>query len=1521
MPLHCPNKKSVLFKDLMKLNDNNEDLVYHYYDVVADLQERGLISKKQFRELDPNRVFYYIPKHVTEESIARSFRGESPWAKDKLKYNALDRILTEKDIDWMRIIETKESYLVELLGKDTQITSKLRNPDTKLSIDEALQIVDNSNLPKNIKTLLSTLAYQSGIDADIIMSDNPIVNGVEVDGYHKTNPRGKEIVVVRRGLNAAFILAHELIHSATIKFLHAPASSLNREQLAARSELESLYELAKSKLEGKVLYGLKNLDEFVAEAFTNEEFQKELDNIQVREKSLLARIWDNLVMLFTGNPNSVLARTLGATMTLVASGEVKYAETTIISLKERDILSKIQEESHAIQESHDQTRYEKVGTSVKYRRISDGKDGGLSKFLARSVSEYTPAERKAINYWDKSGYNPNEEILTPEFPNEKLTKKMYIDKFDNRLKRGLIKGKIIHAMMQYYLSQDSTERIKLNMEIQELALEAGIIDPFATYGWVIGEKGQTIEKILHMSGINAGVATPDNIRDKVVSEIKVSNDTLGLAGRIDTLVEHPDGYLSIIDWKTGSTFNKHDFTNILKYGNQEIEIFDNPRERAKLQIMLYALTIKASHPDAKFRHLRVHWIPNEYEATRDDNKKDVEVRSYLKMVELYYKNEEPEAYKKLLKESPKIFDPAEYTSVSSSVATEMITKNMSAEDLLTHSMAELRIVGNKIREQELLGNMISPSLLEKQARLAATIADIKKYPGAGNLLDAEDISMVTQWIGAYEDVSNPMVMTVKLLQNERKALAIQKLDKINKQFSVLLNAVKKDYLRKSGKENIDSLTRGRLNFINYQDMFAFAFKTVTRDEFTEEKLVTEDDAEWSKLTNDQKKLLTFMHDHMEEQFKTTMNKVALDDPQTGKKKTFLDLYKRINPSFSYSRGYFPKVPMSDSEIRQRNGFISKNNLRYTIDKTMTSFIEDTYEAPDMEFGMPVKYLGNARITASGAYTRNLEDMFTKFMGTMVEKEYMDDVYAFAKGVQTHLSLRTVDGKPKFGNTVKFLEGKIMVDLLKKDFTPKWTRHGVNLGHGRKVNVESVMKAIKKLTSYTIMWLKPVSGTANGLFGFLHAGNKGLQGLVAQKFVGINGSQVDYTSEDWAWAWKEWSKMQIDFMVGNGKNNKTYMLLRKLRFLPDDLGYTQRKADRVIERNPLLDVGHFYMTHSVWEDANATIMMLAQLRHMKIEKNGKKISLFDAYDVKDIIDSETGVKYKDVVWTAGRRGWIKKSYTGVASREDYQELTELSPEEIAKMKRVYVLQQGGYREDEKTVLEGYVLGQMFLQFKKYMPAVLMGSLKSKGFDASLGYYEKVGQREDGEDLYEWKLRETEGRWRTFIGHVTHVLSGQALAKSYDWSSLTNDQKQNIVNGYTTIALSLMGMFAYMQMFDDDDERDEMRLITKRVLENFSQQFNPEDLIKGIASSPATIVRTGKLLKATTDMIYASAYYAIGNEKEAFTKRGNLHGLTEFQKSIPIIASWHSFKKFFKQNNTTEGTWLHEYMLQYQDNYVR
>jgi hypothetical protein len=119
----------------------------------------------------------------------------------------------------------------------------------------------------------------------------------------------------------AYVLAHELIHAATVNKLKVSSN---------RVKFQPLFDIAKSKLGSNPKYrrAFKNIEEFVAEAFSNTEFKKDLQSIKVDNRNWFTKFIDFIKGLFgyTADTTFLYDLVYKNTEELLASSESEFSE-------------------------------------------------------------------------------------------------------------------------------------------------------------------------------------------------------------------------------------------------------------------------------------------------------------------------------------------------------------------------------------------------------------------------------------------------------------------------------------------------------------------------------------------------------------------------------------------------------------------------------------------------------------------------------------------------------------------------------------------------------------------------------------------------------------------------------------------------------------------------------------------------------------------------------------------------------------------------------------------------------------------------------------------------------------------------------------------------------------------------------------------------------------------------------------------------------------------------------------------
>jgi hypothetical protein len=1106
-------------------------------------------------------------------------------------------------------------------------------------------------------------------------------------------------------------------------------------------------------------------------------------------------------------------------------------------------------------------------------------------------------------------------------------------------KNAEIKGKIIHKYIQSRLQPSNSEVFMA--EINELLKEIDQTDDKFARKWEWIKQPDVVEKIIKRSGINIFDKFPeedDFLKDEVFSEVTIASELLGLAGTADLLAEHADGSFTVVDFKTGNNVSgSYLVEEIMKYGEtNSLDVVENKRNKAKLQVALYAMLIKANNPNAKFRNLIVTWIPGLKSVYQLDNDQYVPAQPYVQLLERFFMDKEaikkaglPEdIHAQLIAASPNIFNHSHYTSnYSSGLVGELIHSPLHASEILDKKIRQLQLVVARQPKFSDLSKSEQTLVMELEKDISALLADTEQQITVeGKLID--DISSITRWLGNYSDMRHPMVQTWNDYRHEMNTKLDQVYQEKMRKFQGLQKEVIDDYHRDKGLGTLTPFGRR----YNYNDVYGFAYKMedVEGLSYKRERLLTKDDGvEWEILTPAQKNLLQYVNDEIASYFEgenaflnqAAMNKTEEEKMYTGGAATWshLDIFnsdKGDNEKFKYYKGFFFKTEPTQQEFLR--GYKVENGnkpslgqrMKASFYQSLTNFTEKAYlnlSGKDEFSFVPIKYMGSPKIESDQLYSKHLELMFSKAIYALEHKRHFDGVLQTGKALQHILLAQTdADGKQIYKNTAAFMSDKLFGDIVgaRKEFgwvgrkirMPVLTPQGLR---EEPVDLDKVLFALMSWASMTTMWLKPFQGFGNGVHGMLLTHRDGLKGsLAGVTLLGINGNNIDFTEKDIATAdalyFAEYTKAA---MQGDLRKNKMWLLAKKLNYFGNNFDYATLDKNLMIKSTRYFSKSHMYMFHSIPEDFLSMTTMTAQLLHMKDKTTGK--SLWDLYDVEEV----DGVW--DVVYNGGIRGYEKigteLAPSGKQDTAIYRPLQDLSSKEIAKLKKVHERLQGGYRKDEAASIEYYALGKAFMQFKKYFPRLLLNAMHSKRYEADLGYYEEIVDEKtgmpilkDGLPIYEWHRRVSEGRWRTLAHAMAYVITFGHTNQKYNWNLLGDEQKQNLIEAGLTMLMWASAYIGYITMFQDIDDDDTAKKWWKMYLvDNLSQQYNVYDLLKTLKTgiAPVAIAKLYTTVESLTTMMIGTASYGLtGREEYLFTEKDELRGWNNFKKQIPGVASY-------------------------------
>ncbi len=414
----------------------------------------------------------------------------------------------------------------------------------------------------------------------------------------------------------------------------------------------------------------------------------------------------------------------------------------------------------------------------------------------------SPGEIKARYWWDNNRVDPNDKLSV--LGGTPLNRAEFGKRWNMMVEQAKTKGTILHMMIERELTPDQNRRLEITQEIADLGAKMNIMNPESDFQWI--KSDDNLKDMFEVLGINVLSEKDEKKKDQLLTEHSVMSELLGYGATIDMLVAHANKLFSIIELKTGKHFDDRYTKRIMKYGEQALHITDNPREQAKLQVMLQAFALKVENPEMQFRNLKVHWVPDAARAKQEDFASDVNVSVYLKMVEQYYRTEQKETYEKIIAKSPKAFDATEYHAAGASLAQEVAEDKRSIDQIIADYRTRLRVLRNsgdpKFAQEEIRD--ITKKLLELTTDANTDLT----------LTEDMDLGMIKTWIGNSGDVHNPFLQAFGKLYSERSHEMETDFQKRFMTFQALVKDVKNEYMDSHAVGMVDKVTGGQINFLN-----------------------------------------------------------------------------------------------------------------------------------------------------------------------------------------------------------------------------------------------------------------------------------------------------------------------------------------------------------------------------------------------------------------------------------------------------------------------------------------------------------------------------------------------------------------------------------------------------------------------------------------------------------------------------------------------------------------------------------
>ena len=211
--------------------------------------------------------------------------------------------------------DVKNLPIDALLETTKPVPFNVRSSLTGNRLAEALTRLRTTVNNARLKNLMQKLAKNAGVTQVVVMRNLTAPDGTAVAGFFSPSQNTIYLDSVD-GMNVHTVL-HETLHAVT-------SETLANKSNATTKQLQRLYDAVKDKL--GTAYGTQDLDEFVAEAFSNPDFQKELARIRTDGSPVPAwRQFINTIMnavrrlfnLETKSPNSAMSELDSLVMSII----------------------------------------------------------------------------------------------------------------------------------------------------------------------------------------------------------------------------------------------------------------------------------------------------------------------------------------------------------------------------------------------------------------------------------------------------------------------------------------------------------------------------------------------------------------------------------------------------------------------------------------------------------------------------------------------------------------------------------------------------------------------------------------------------------------------------------------------------------------------------------------------------------------------------------------------------------------------------------------------------------------------------------------------------------------------------------------------------------------------------------------------------------------------------------------------------------------------------------------------------
>lgn len=137
------------------------------------------------------------------------------------------------------------------------------------------------------------------------------------------------------------------------------------------------------------------------------------------------------------------------------------------------------------------------------------------------------------------------------------------------------------------------------------------------------------------------------------------------------------------------------------------------------------------------------------------------------------------------------------------------------------------------------------------------------------------------------------------------------------------------------------------------------------------------------------------------------------------------------------------------------------------------------------------------------------------------------------------------------------------------------------------------------------------------------------------------------------------------------------------------------------------------------------------------------------------------------------------------------------------------------------------------------------------------------------------------------------------EAYNWDSLSDAQKDDLIDFAVTFSMFLGLMLGYFSLWDRDEENSLKRLHL-RIANDFAGNAYPLEVLTNVANLSSPVVAKKSIQYATALGELSMSIMMLGiDPDEAYTKEGNLRGMTNVIRNTHLLSSIYNVERFFNE----------------------